>query len=177
MARMSRSSVCDRKGNQEMCKTILNKKWITVLVAVLMMIVASMNAFAALPIPPYFFMDSRLIQPTPMGNATIQDVEYDSVNGDYYLFLQPETYYSPTNLHTYIFGIDRLLVQNPQTGGFENVLHGSVAIIPEAYIQYTTDADKKPYFATDLGVSIFDLTAGTPVPMIDTLPYISVDAL
>jgi hypothetical protein len=160
-----------------MNKMIFNKKLITLFMAALMIASLCATVFAAPPTPPYFFADPKLTQPTRMGNATIQDVEFDSTSGDYYLFLQPETFYNPGDQHTYIGGIDKLLVQNPQTMGFENVLHGSVAIIPEAYIQYTTDADKKPYFAADLGVNMFDLTAGIPAVHVDDLPYISVDAL
>ena len=136
---------------------------------------ASVFAVGVAPAPPYFFMDADFTQVPRMGNATINDVEYDSVGDVYILFLQPERWTNPYDNHDYIGELDEFGVYDSGGVYHDDVMDGGTVKLPGSYIQENTEGE--PYFAVHIGVELYDLTDKKPAPHQDWDVFLSVDAL
>jgi hypothetical protein len=168
-------SCCQTKGIDNMTRTKIGKRAVTLLLAVVMAAsVFTISAIAGPPTGDYFYMDADFTTTLPMGNGMIANVQYSTSLQNYYLFFQPDYYSSPYDGHTYIFSINSFEVWDPATSAYVQTIGGATAIVPSSYVQYNSSYQQ--YLQVRLGFDVYDITMGAPAVMPIFAAYLKLDA-
>jgi hypothetical protein len=131
--------------------------------AILVLTIGAVSAFAFVPTAPYFSPSINFDSATPMGNATVFDIEgyTDPSDQQQYtlVFFQPERYYESHIQHDLIGVIDELWIIDPSDGTAYNTV-----VAGEGYAQINKDwllqnGSIEYYEVDNIGVDIYDVTA------------------
>jgi hypothetical protein len=144
-----------------------NKKLIAILaVAVLVLTVGAISAFAYVPAAPYFFTKTTFTYPDvpPMGNDTIFDIQEPYTDPQYgactVVFFQPEKFFNTLGgpRDNYIGVVDEFYVVDPSSGAKTDMIvsNEGYARIPITWKQYDTSTGTYYYEVADIGVNLFD---------------------
>jgi hypothetical protein len=157
-----------------MVKAIGAKRILTVVCAAVLAVgvfaatAAANPVHAAVPSAPYFFIDEALTNPTPMGNATVADIEY-SPGSDTYLFYLSSEFFTMAGVD-YVGAIDDFKVWDQSTGNYVDCLQGgTVPVVPGEYVY--TDSQKKDVLYIQININAWDITNDVPYPHLTVYVY------